>query len=546
MSDQNLDTQSSVGYSHIFGWPVITADIDGNGYKDLVTFPSNFAQAVHMSPNVWTNNNGQFTANDAVISGSPSYQFYRDFVSADFNNDGRMDYIMADTGWELENRNPEYFYGNAPGLYVGSDQGLVWQSSESWFSTTGNPKSFHHIASTADYDDDGDMDVAMAAFWNFRLLNNDGSGRFTDRGDLLPSKFNNHEYAASGTTFIKLGGSYALVAGAYYQQGQLDPVVLTQSGGRFVESFSLDRPNLNGREQDYGAVDMYNQDINGDGLEDLLITWETENPSNPQAARYSDLSNTLVTVWFQDRQGGLYTDNQVYKMATWTAGATLNFVDFNGDGHLDFYSTAHGIHPKKINSLIWINDGNGSFSNAKSLFSITEGFSKDYLVSPYFFDANNDGALDIVAMRPVFARPATQTVGQELRVWLSSGAGNNDSGSDTGNDAPAPRAVKATNGNDTLVGTANSDRLDGKKGNDTLTGGDGADYFVFSKKPNAVNNFDRITDYEIGQDHVVLSSKVFKSEDYLSITDNTLYFNNTVVVELVGIETMDQLQIDWI
>jgi Ca2+-binding RTX toxin-like protein len=66
-------------------------------------------------------------------------------------------------------------------------------------------------------------------------------------------------------------------------------------------------------------------------------------------------------------------------------------------------------------------------------------------------------------------------------------------------------------GDDTLKGEAGNDVLFGEAGNDKLYGGAGSDAFVFNKKPNKVNSFDRIYDFKSGEgDKLFLDNAVFK------------------------------------
>ncbi|WP_112661933.1 M10 family metallopeptidase C-terminal domain-containing protein [Microvirga flavescens] len=78
--------------------------------------------------------------------------------------------------------------------------------------------------------------------------------------------------------------------------------------------------------------------------------------------------------------------------------------------------------------------------------------------------------------------------------------------------------VLGTRGKDVLTGGIGSDRLKGGYGNDTLTGGAGRDIFVFdtalgkgttSKNQNKKVNFDTITDFNVTDDSIHLSKKVF-------------------------------------
>jgi cysteinyl-tRNA synthetase, unknown class len=92
--------------------------------------------------------------------------------------------------------------------------------------------------------------------------------------------------------------------------------------------------------------------------------------------------------------------------------------------------------------------------------------------------------------------PANLTLtGDSYANTLTGGAGNDK--------------LYGMGGNDKLVGNAGGDRLDGGKGNDTLIGGNGADTFVFNASGS--KNFDKITDFEHGIDHLALDHPVFGS-----------------------------------
>lgn len=73
-------------------------------------------------------------------------------------------------------------------------------------------------------------------------------------------------------------------------------------------------------------------------------------------------------------------------------------------------------------------------------------------------------------------------------------------------------------GDDDLYGDFGSDRLNGGSGldwllggagNDVLTGGAGADEFHFDSRLNSSTNVDRITDFQVGSDAILLDTDVF-------------------------------------
>lgn len=487
----------------------IIADIDRNGYTDLVTFPSNFTQAVSLRPVVWLNRKGVFTPDNSVIRNTTEFQYFRDSIAGDFNGDGLLDYIQADQGWELENRNPLFFEGNHPALLLGARDGLDWSNKTDWLDPrAAGDKIFNHIGDTADYDDDGDLDLAIAGFADFRLYRNDGTGRFIWQDTDVPTSIE----GASGVTFIKLGGQYALAAGYYRDFGGPVPArpisVLAQDQGRFVEAYTLPRPDLGGRELNFGAADMYNLDINGDGREDLLVTWETE-PSqgiddglsnlsgDPRSPRYADIANTFVSLYLQDTAGRLVPDpsERIYNLHEWTSGAQLQFVDFNGDGNTDFYSTTFGIDIDRFDDLIWLGDGAGGFYRSpRPMFLSRQPLEHFYEPSPFFFDANNDGTIDVVTTRGVFDSDSFffRNVGEEVRVFLNP-PGQVDGARMTGGKradslagTTASDKVEGLAGNDRLDGLAGHDTLDGGKGADTLTGGHGDDVYVVDQRGDTI------------------------------------------------------------
>jgi Ca2+-binding RTX toxin-like protein len=87
-----------------------------------------------------------------------------------------------------------------------------------------------------------------------------------------------------------------------------------------------------------------------------------------------------------------------------------------------------------------------------------------------------------------------------------SGTGNALSNVIIGN--AGSNVLNGAAGNDTLIGGAGTDVLYGGAGNDTLAGGAGYDYFVFNTVPNASNNIDRISDFNVVQDTIRLENAV--------------------------------------
>lgn len=230
-----INNQSlNYAYGKING--LILSDIDNNGFIDLVTFPSTFEFAVAYNPVVWGNQSGSFSYKPELLSTNGlEVQYIRDSVAGDFNVDGYTDFFLVDQGWELNGRNPQYFFGNYPSLLTGGVEGLESQNLQSWMEPVSQRKTFNHIGDAADFDADGDLDLVIASFWELRLFENTGNGKFKWLRDAVPSVLNNDltktpsvsngaPEPASGATFIKLKDSYAIAVGHYRSYTNDDPL----------------------------------------------------------------------------------------------------------------------------------------------------------------------------------------------------------------------------------------------------------------------------------------------------------------------------------
>lgn len=76
--------------------------------------------------------------------------------------------------------------------------------------------------------------------------------------------------------------------------------------------------------------------------------------------------------------------------------------------------------------------------------------------------------------------------------------------------------------NNIIVAGDGDDYLEGKEGNDSLTGGAGEDAFVFNTKLSSTN-VDTITDFESGEDVLVISKKIAKKLAKNFTEDNFVY-----------------------
>ncbi|BAY76608.1 Na-Ca exchanger/integrin-beta4 [Nostoc linckia NIES-25] len=129
----------------------------------------------------------------------------------------------------------------------------------------------------------------------------------------------------------------------------------------------------------------------------------------------------------------------------------------------------------------------------------------------------------------------SQIVNSNLNLILSANNVIENATGGTGNDTLTGNTLNNTlvggDGNDRLQGLGGNDTLLGGNGNDTLTGGIGSDKYLFQSNSvfNTSLGIDTITDFEAGQDQIVLSKTTFNAitntvgqtlTDFAVVTDN--------------------------
>jgi Ca2+-binding RTX toxin-like protein len=102
-------------------------------------------------------------------------------------------------------------------------------------------------------------------------------------------------------------------------------------------------------------------------------------------------------------------------------------------------------------------------------------------------------------------------MGSDADEAIAGRQGNDSLDGSGGNDC-----LNGGQGDDTLLGGAGDDQLSGDLGNDWLTGGPGADRFQLS------DGQDVITDFEDGQDRLVLPAGLTFADLSLTAEDNAL------------------------
>ena len=183
-----------------------------------------------------------------------------------------------------------------------------------------------------------------------------------------------------------------------------------------------DRTNDFATATDYagsqGFLDLTNDrdvivaDVNGDGWPDLVTattlsgnaadgTIGQKYISHPRI--YLNRGNDGEGEWlgfkFEFYVNG---DTAIHRIPTMPAEPRFCAVtagDVDNDGDLDLYFADYnngGPRPVDLNDRLWINDGQGKYTDESATRMTVQMLTSSFGTSAYFNDINNDGALDVV------------------------------------------------------------------------------------------------------------------------------------------------------
>lgn len=298
----------------------------------------------------------------------------------DIDNDGIKDIMVFDHGKEVEGQQP---WGDYNVFFKGTTIGF--EKKEIPLITT--IKNYYHAHAVGDFDNDGDLDIAMSSN-ELIIYKNDGKGNFSE--SLIPSYKENQWY-----------GKQILINGNWYYMGTFglkfsnidldvelellvtrdDQIIALDFNGKTWDGklFSQPKPFLWKEGVHIGCEQVLDFPQKSGIKKDLVYRISTfdKTKSRPEGE------------WFSKyfRSNPLKLDSIIaFKSALIDTGI-INYIDpkkadINFDGYDDIFFKENGYghwyqHP--INQRIWLNDGSNNFN------PMSHTFANDANKSVYLF-----------------------------------------------------------------------------------------------------------------------------------------------------------------
>jgi len=371
---------------------VLAADIDADGFKDIVY--SRYTASSNVCDIYWVKNNGNGTFGTGVPIANAIPGTDARFQVVDVDGDGKLDVasIKANLQWhknngqgiftlqlnELESAPAAFLFADLTGdgkadmitnslnaikIYKNNSNGIfiLLETAEANAQTTG-------MMAAADVDGDTDNDLLL--YYSNDITRN------------IRWYKNTNSALADGTVLINLPNSNVvsdkgMIAPADIDgDGKTDLLVSTPEANKVAwyknlgnaafgteQIISLSIPNV---------VDMSTGDINGDERADVIVASATANK----------------VAWFKNIPSGFAPEEVIGRSANYITYVEAGDLDGDGDKDLVSASTFH-------NQLAWYknSDGQGDFSGEQQIvISGTLSSVRDVKL----IDFDNDGDLDII------------------------------------------------------------------------------------------------------------------------------------------------------
>ncbi len=238
-----------------------------------------------------------------------------------------------------------------------------------------------HGAAVADFNNDGWMDLVVAAPGRLYLYLNEGNGSFREVSEKAGLQASEHpvsplalDYDNDGDTdiFISTLGTQMLLENRLVPDGKLVFRDVSVLAGVAVEAI---------------AISTTAGDVNADGYPDIYVTcYQNFGPVLPNSFRQAT-NGTPNLLFINQRDGTFREEAERWGVADSRWSYAASFADVNGDGRLDLYVA----NDMGGGNSLYIHQGDRFVDEAVRRGVLDQGFG----MGVSFADYNNDGRLDL-------------------------------------------------------------------------------------------------------------------------------------------------------
>jgi hypothetical protein len=351
-SFDNVFAQAGLGGAGGLGQTDAWGDFNNDAWQDLILLSAlGSSNNVSLSRN---NANGTFTN---VTNGSGLLdQKSRSVAWADFNNDNLLDLVVG----TITALAPPILYQNlGNGIFVDVSLGA------------GITKEGGVVGHTiwSDYDGDGGVDLFQANMTDSVrsfLYHNNKDGTFDEVSDISGLG----QFVTNSAVWFDFNNDG--FPDLFLENTGLNTLYLNNGDGTFADV--TDNAGVAG-DPDWNSEAACVGDFNGDGFLDLYVV--------------NIFSNTPVrNALYRNNGNGTFTDvTEATDTGDVGDGRTCAWVDFDGDGRIDIFTTNH-VNPSRL----FRNLGNGKFADVASQVGLATPID---VFGAAWGDYNNDGFMDV-------------------------------------------------------------------------------------------------------------------------------------------------------
>ncbi|PKW29310.1 putative secreted protein (Por secretion system target) [Flavobacterium lindanitolerans] len=355
MYSQIFQAVTNQTFQGVFYGDSAVADFDNDGKTDFIISGAKPGYTGYTG--IFKNNNGIFTENTNTAL---SQIMYSAIAVGDLNGDNKQDFIV--TGTKTGENSPivfEIYYNNGDGSFTKN-------------TTSGIPGVKYGSVAIADLTNDGLPDIVvngnLGSQYITKVFKQNQDGTFSDlNAGLLGT------YFSAIKVFDANADGYPDILVTGLSTNYIPETKLYINSGR--ETFTEKPTTLPGIY--ISSID--NMDINGDGYPDLLIS----------GTNYSRIPT--LTIYTNDGSGNFTIQENGF---TGIYNGNSKFIDYNNDGLIDIFSIGRNANNENT-ILLYKKNSNGTYTldteNSAPIIAV-------YMSKGQWLDYDNDGDMDLLTI----------------------------------------------------------------------------------------------------------------------------------------------------